>query len=100
MHQGAGRHTESNLLGSFDGLRFMNSSLTAQQKAAFMPFGAGSRICIGIHLAWMEIRIAAALFFRQCRGARLSECMDDDLMEMDSRFLVAPKGGCCYITLR
>lgn len=48
----------------------------------------------------MEIRIAAALFFRQCRGARLSECMDDDLMEMDSRFLVAPKGGCCYITLR
>lgn len=84
----------------FDGLRFMNQPLTAQQKAAFMPFGGGSRICIGIHLAWIEIRVAAALFFRQCRGARLSDSMDDDMMEMDSRFLVAPKGGCCYITLR
>jgi cytochrome P450 len=91
---------ESNTVGSFDGLRFMEESLTVQQKAAFMPFGGGSRICIGIHLAWMEIRIAAALFFRQCRGAKLSECMDDAMMEMDSRFLVAPKGGSCYITLR
>jgi cytochrome P450 len=90
----------SNFYCSFDGLRFLNMPLTAQQKAAFMPFGGGSRICIGINLAWIEIRISAALFFRKCRGARLSDCMDDDMMEMDSRFLVAPKGGCCYVTLR
>jgi cytochrome P450 len=73
--------------------------MTVQQKAAFMPFGAGARICIGLHLALMEIRLAAALFFRNCRGAKLSECMNDDMMEMDCRFLVAPKAGHCYITL-
>ncbi|KAH3908839.1 hypothetical protein HBI56_072200 [Parastagonospora nodorum] len=84
----------------FDGLRFLNTPMTVQQKAAYMPFGGGSRVCIGIHLAWMEIRIGAALFFRHCRGARLSDCMNDDIMEMDNRFLVAPKGKCCYVTLR
>jgi cytochrome P450 len=91
--------TTPNLHCSFNGLRFLNTPLTAQQKAAFMPFGGGSRICIGIHLAWIEIRVGAALFFRNCRGARLSDCMNDDMMEMDSRFLVAPKGGSCYVNL-
>jgi cytochrome P450 len=98
MHYG--KNKISNKHYSFDGFRFQDTPLTVQQKAAFMPFGAGSRICIGIHLAWIEVRVAAALFFRQCRGARLSDCMDDDMMEMDSRFLVAPKGGCCYVTLK
>jgi cytochrome P450 len=73
--------------------------MTAQQKAAYMPFGGGSRVCIGLHLAWMELRFGAAFFFRECRGARLSECMRDEMMEMDNRFLIAPKGHCCYVTL-
>jgi cytochrome P450 len=74
--------------------------MSVQQKAAFMPFGGGSRVCIGLHLAWMELRLGAALFFRHCRSARLSDCMQDEMMEQDSRFLVAPKGGCCYISLK
>jgi cytochrome P450 len=49
---------------SFNGLRFLGkSNMTAQQKAAYMPFGGGSRVCIGLHLAWMELRFGAALFF-------------------------------------
>jgi cytochrome P450 len=73
--------------------------LSAQQKAAYMPFGGGSRVCLGIHLAYMELRLATALFFRQCRGAKLSDYMQDEMMEMDNRFLIAPKGHCCYVTL-
>ncbi|KAF2016936.1 cytochrome P450 [Aaosphaeria arxii CBS 175.79] len=82
----------------FDGRRFLDkTTMTSQQKAAFMPFGGGSRVCIGLHLAWMELRLGAALFFRHCRGATLSSCMSDDMMEMDNRFLISPKGHCCYI---
>jgi hypothetical protein len=88
-------------VGSFDGLRFLNKSMmSAQQKAAYMPFGGGSRVCIGLHLAWMELRLGAALFFRQCRGAQLGETMRDEMMEMDNRFLISPKGHCCYVILR
>jgi cytochrome P450 len=56
-------------------------------------------VCIGIHLAWIELRLATALFFRNCRGARLSEVMTDEMMEMDNRFLIAPRGHCCYVKL-
>ncbi|KAF4337593.1 cytochrome p450 3a17 [Fusarium beomiforme] len=77
----------------FDGYRFMDKSkLTAAQKTALSPFGAGSRICIGLHLAWMELRLGAALFFRECRGARLGPDMTDEVMEMENQFLIAPKG--------
>ncbi|KAH7392725.1 cytochrome P450 3A17 [Pyrenochaeta sp. MPI-SDFR-AT-0127] len=85
----------------FKGLRFLNKSdMTTQQKAAYMPFGGGSRVCIGLHLAWMELRLATALFFKHCRGAALSDCMRDEMMEMDNRFLISPKGHCCFITTR
>ena len=84
----------------FDGLRFIDkSNMTVTQKTAFHPFGAGSRICLGIHLAWMELRMATALFFRHCRGVKISQDMTDAMMEMDNRFLIAPKGHCCNVTL-
>jgi cytochrome P450 len=85
----------------FDGLRFLNkSAMSAHQKASYMPFGGGSRACLGVHLAYMELRLATALFFRHCRGARIADCMHDEMMEMDNNFLVSPRGHCCYITLR
>jgi cytochrome P450 len=88
------------VLCSFDSNRFMDKAkLSAQQKAAYMPFGGGSRVCLGIHLAYMELRLATALFFRQCRGAKLSDEMRDEMMEFDNRFLIAPKGHCCYVQL-
>ena len=48
----------------------------------------------------MEMRLAAALFFRECRGARIGDSMTDEMMEEDNRFLIAPKGHCLDITLR
>ncbi|KAF3761067.1 cytochrome P450 [Cryphonectria parasitica EP155] len=73
--------------------------LDQRQKASLMPFGAGTRLCLGIHLSMMELRIATALFFRKCRGARLAADMTDEKMVMVEHFLVAPKGHCCHIVL-
>ncbi|KAJ5925136.1 hypothetical protein N7454_007775 [Penicillium verhagenii] len=68
-------------------------------KDASIPFGAGSRICIGIHLARMELRLATALFFRQFPRARISSCegMSDEDMVMKGFFLMAPRGHRCLV---
>ncbi|KAM0505406.1 hypothetical protein ACHAP8_001633 [Fusarium lateritium] len=84
----------------FDGYRFMDKSkVTPVQKSALSPFGAGSRICIGMHLAYMELRLGAALFFRECRGAKLGMEMTDDMMAMENHFLIAPKAHKCIVKL-
>lgn len=55
---------------------------------AYSPFGAGSRTCLGIHLAMMELRIAIATFFRNFRGAKL---VAGQKMEVENFFLIKPK---------
>ncbi|KAL4933240.1 cytochrome P450, partial [Aspergillus undulatus] len=66
-------------------------------QSAFSPFGAGSRICLGIHLAEMELRLAAAQFFRECRGVRLAGDMTWETMKPGNFFLIAPRGHRCDI---
>lgn len=44
--------------------RWDPNRLTAQQKAAFMPFGVGSRACIGRNLAEMELVCIVATVFQ------------------------------------
>lgn len=61
--------------------------------------GAGSRACLGIHLAYMELRLCTAEFFRQCKGARLCPSATGKSMKMENFFLVAPQGHKCEITL-
>lgn len=68
-------------------------------KAAFTPFGAGSRVCIGRHLAEMELRYGIAMFFRKFQGARLSPATTPESMEMDNLVLIEPRGKTCKVIL-
>lgn len=64
-----------------------------------MPFGAGTRSCAGIYLARMELRIAAAIFFRECPGARLAPSVTPESMVVVDRFNTHPVARRCEITL-
>lgn len=63
---------------------------------------AYSLVCIGMHLAWMELLLATALFFRTFPKAKVSqkEGMCDEDMEAKIFFLVSPKGRRCLIETR
>lgn len=56
-------------------------------------------VCLGMHLARMELRLATSLFFRALPNSRVSsrEGMSSGDMEMSSTFLMAPKGHRCLI---
>ena len=71
--------------------------MTAQQKSAFGPFGGGTRVCLGIHLAEMELRHGLAEFFRECREITLSELTTPESMEMENYFLISPKSKRCFV---
>ncbi|KAK3380932.1 cytochrome protein [Podospora didyma] len=74
-------------------------SATKDMKDAFMPFGAGSRICLGLHLARIELRLATARFFLAFPNAKIStrEGMSDADMAPEIYFLVVPKGHRCLV---
>ncbi|KAK7532696.1 sterigmatocystin biosynthesis P450 monooxygenase [Phyllosticta citricarpa] len=75
---------------------------TAPSSLHFQPFGAGTRTCLGLHLALMELRVAMAVFLKELRGrVGLSECMwkDEGLMEVVNFFLIRPKGEKCMVVV-
>ncbi|KAK0375660.1 cytochrome P450 [Colletotrichum limetticola] len=84
----------------FDETRFLTERLMKEQRRSLSPWGAGTRVCIGAHLARMELRLAVAVFFRECRGIRLADDMTDDVMDMRNVWLISPVGHRCDVTLK
>lgn len=76
--------------------RWLNPSPVME--AAFMPFGGGSRICIGLHLAYLEIMLSCAKFFLTFPKAHVSSRTTDKDMELENYFLIAPKAHACFIS--
>ncbi|KAF5551334.1 benzoate 4-monooxygenase cytochrome P450 [Fusarium mexicanum] len=74
-------------------------SPTTEMLDAYIPFGGGPRICIGIHLAYMELRVTTAAFFRKFQGAKVHASMTNDDMQLENYTLIAPKSHRCFITL-
>ncbi|KAH8658284.1 cytochrome protein [Xylariales sp. PMI_506] len=74
---------------------------TQAMKDAFMAFGGGSRICIGLHLARIEMRLAVARFFRTFPDVKMSnrEGMNDADMIPLQYFLMRPTGKRCLVEL-
>ncbi|KAL9468467.1 hypothetical protein ACSS6W_010161 [Trichoderma asperelloides] len=72
---------------------------TKEMKNSFMPFGRGSRICIGLHLARMELRYGAARFFLTFPEAKVSslEGMSDMDMVPKVFCFTEPKAKRCLI---
>lgn len=79
-------------MARFDPDRFYQREFTPEQKAVFTPFGGGTRVCLGIHLANMELRHGITEFVRECRHLELSKLTTPESMEMESFFLIAPIG--------
>ncbi|KAI1456501.1 putative cytochrome P450 [Annulohypoxylon moriforme] len=84
----------------FDPSRWENP--TKAMKDSFVPFGGGSRICLGLHLAKMELRLMTARFFTRFPNARPSslEGFTDDDMDPKLFFLMQPKNQRCLIEAR
>ncbi|KAH6983524.1 cytochrome P450 [Ilyonectria sp. MPI-CAGE-AT-0026] len=83
----------------FDPMRW--ATPTPEMKHAFMAFGGGSRVFLGMHLARMGFRLATARFFHAFPHASRSnlEGMTDKDMVPRIYFLLAPRGKRCLIDI-
>ena len=41
----------------FDPLRFSNEAMRNRHKFAFVPFGGGAHMCLGLHFAYMQAKL-------------------------------------------
>lgn len=90
----------SRLMRRFRPDRFLPENLTTHQKTSLSHYGAGTRICLGMHLANMMMLHSVVTLFRECKGLRLSDTMTEKDMEFFNFFVIVPKGGKCEVTLK
>lgn len=70
------------------------SGPSEEMKALFMPFSKGTRACLGIHLAMMELKLTTARLVGEY-VVTVGDSMRDTDMDMKDHFLVLPAGGRC-----
>jgi cytochrome P450 len=74
----------------FDPDRFTPEAEKAIKKHAYLPFGAGPRICIGNHFALMEGHLAVATLAQR---VRLELAPGSRRVQMEPMITLRPKGG-------
>lgn len=82
---------------SFQPERWLDKEST--RNAVTAAFGGGSRVCLGLHLAYMELRYSAAHFFRTCKTAQLAPETTPASMEPENFFLIIPAAKKCEIVM-
>lgn len=78
---------------SFDPERFLGDAEKQLPRCAYMPFGAGPRICIGNHFALMEGQVVLASLLKRLRF----DLVSDVPVEPDPLVTLRPRGG---VTMR
>lgn len=51
----------------FDPMRFTPDKLKARHKYAWVPFGGGAHMCVGLHFAYMQVKILMAQLLQRYR---------------------------------
>jgi cytochrome P450 len=74
---------------AFDPNRFAPEKVKARHRCAYLPFGAGPRICIGTGFATLEMTAILATLIRDFRF----KTVPGHRMELDTSFTTRPKGG-------
>ncbi|KAL7271727.1 hypothetical protein RUND412_005495 [Rhizina undulata] len=68
---------------------------TPEMNQAFMPFGGGSRVCLGKHLAQTEVRLGLSHLFLRVPNLKLAPSCTEESMDIEEFFLIAPKAHKC-----
>lgn len=73
----------------FDPERFLNEGANTRPKLAWLPFGAGARMCVGKHFALMEMQLLLANLVRDFRF----EIDPELVVRPRPRVTLSPAGG-------
>jgi cytochrome P450 len=52
---------------TFDPMRFTPDKVKSRHKYAWVPFGGGAHMCLGLHFAYMQVKILAAQLLQRYR---------------------------------
>jgi cytochrome P450 len=52
---------------TFDPMRFTSEKVKARHKYAWIPFGGGAHMCLGLHFAYMQVKILMAQLLQRYR---------------------------------